>query len=219
VYKNVLQCILFKINLLNLYQNNSSQNKNNKKFRETVTKTASQSGNRSRLSTSTSSNTVLGKNLTEDEILGFTENSSLTKTYLLNSFNINIESENTTIISTVKSDPALSPSQSQQPLIKKAKVNNNGAIKYKKGKASKKTGFITTDLSNKTPQINKSKLFQMSLAKCAGCDMPILDQYLYNVLDRPWHQSCIQCNDCKLSLNDKCFSREGKIFCKDDFIR
>lgn len=59
----------------------------------------------------------------------------------------------------------------------------------------------------------------MPLVNCAGCDRPILDQYLYNVLDRPWHQSCIQCIDCKSSLNEKCFSRDGKLFCKEDFFR
>ena len=57
------------------------------------------------------------------------------------------------------------------------------------------------------------------VVNCAGCDRPINDQYLYNVLDRAWHQSCIQCSDCKASLNDKCFSRDGKLYCKDDFFR
>lgn len=57
------------------------------------------------------------------------------------------------------------------------------------------------------------------VVNCAGCDRPINDQYLYNVLDRAWHQSCIQCSDCKSSLNEKCFSRDGKLYCKDDFFR
>lgn len=57
------------------------------------------------------------------------------------------------------------------------------------------------------------------VVNCAGCERPINDQYLYNVLDRAWHQSCIQCSDCKTSLNDKCFSRDGKLYCKDDFFR
>lgn len=58
-----------------------------------------------------------------------------------------------------------------------------------------------------------------SVIQCAGCEQPIMDQFLYNVLDRAWHQTCIQCWDCKLPLSEKCFSREGKLFCKDDFFR
>ncbi len=140
---------------------------------------------------------------------------------LFNNFSNNKACVNTTIISTVKSDPALSPSRSQQPSTNRSKFNKHGISIKRNFKVvpSKKSRYTRPILNNKNHNLNKSKIFQMSLAKCAGCDMPILDQYLYNVLDRPWHQSCIQCNDCKLSLNDKCFSREGKIFCKDDFIR
>lgn len=54
---------------------------------------------------------------------------------------------------------------------------------------------------------------------CAGCDKPILDKFLLNVLDRPWHAECVRCCDCNSNLTDKCFSREGKIFCRNDFFR
>ena len=64
---------------------------------------------------------------------------------------------------------------------------------------------------------NHNNLSQM-LCSCAGCEGPILDQYVYNVLNRAWHQSCIQCSDCRQGLMDKCFSREGKLFCLDDFM-
>jgi hypothetical protein len=59
----------------------------------------------------------------------------------------------------------------------------------------------------------------MTLVSCAGCERPILDKFIFNVLERTWHQSCIQCTDCQISLNEKCFSRDGKLFCKDDFFR
>lgn len=56
------------------------------------------------------------------------------------------------------------------------------------------------------------------VVNCAGCDRPILDQYLYNVLERAWHQSCIQCDACGQALVDKCFARDGKLYCKSDFF-
>nr|CDK60409.1 Lim1 [Euperipatoides kanangrensis] len=55
--------------------------------------------------------------------------------------------------------------------------------------------------------------------ECAGCDRPILDRFFLNVLDRAWHAKCVQCSDCKCNLTEKCFSREGKLYCRSDFFR
>ncbi|XP_061763345.1 LIM/homeobox protein Lhx5 [Nerophis ophidion] len=57
------------------------------------------------------------------------------------------------------------------------------------------------------------------MVHCAGCERPILDRFLLNVLDRAWHAKCVQCCECKCALADKCFSRDGKLFCKMDFFR
>lgn len=55
--------------------------------------------------------------------------------------------------------------------------------------------------------------------QCAGCELPISDKFLLKVLDRVWHVQCVHCYDCKCALTNKCFSREGKLFCKNDFYR
>ncbi|XP_062341444.1 LIM/homeobox protein Lhx1-like [Osmerus eperlanus] len=57
------------------------------------------------------------------------------------------------------------------------------------------------------------------MVHCAGCERPILDRFLLNVLDRPWHIQCVQCCECKCNLTEKCFSREGRLYCKNDFFR
>ncbi|KAE8634180.1 hypothetical protein XENTR_v10002220 [Xenopus tropicalis] len=57
------------------------------------------------------------------------------------------------------------------------------------------------------------------MVHCAGCERPILDRFLLNVLDRAWHVKCVQCCECKCNLTEKCFSREGKLYCKTDFFR
>lgn len=54
---------------------------------------------------------------------------------------------------------------------------------------------------------------------CAACDKPILDKFLMNVLERTWHSECVRCYDCRAHLTEKCFSREGKLFCREDFFR
>lgn len=58
-----------------------------------------------------------------------------------------------------------------------------------------------------------------TMVHCAGCERPILDRFLLNVLDRAWHIKCVQCCECKCNLTEKCFSREGKLYCKNDFFR
>lgn len=54
---------------------------------------------------------------------------------------------------------------------------------------------------------------------CAGCQKPIMDRYLMNVLDRNWHAACVACAACNCPLTDKCFSRDGKLYCRNDFFR
>ncbi|EDS35915.1 conserved hypothetical protein [Culex quinquefasciatus] len=54
---------------------------------------------------------------------------------------------------------------------------------------------------------------------CAGCNKPILDKFLLNVLERGWHASCVRCCECHQPLSDKCFSRESKLYCRNDFFR
>lgn len=54
---------------------------------------------------------------------------------------------------------------------------------------------------------------------CAGCNQPILEKFLLNVCERRWHTRCVRCTECNHALVDKCFSRDGKLFCKTDFFR
>ncbi|XP_076316401.1 LIM/homeobox protein Lhx3-like isoform X1 [Tachypleus tridentatus] len=58
-----------------------------------------------------------------------------------------------------------------------------------------------------------------TIPKCAGCNQPIVDRFILKVLDRPWHANCLKCAECQVQLNDKCFSRNGEVFCKEDFFK
>nr|QRF78292.1 Lhx1/5 [Terebratalia transversa] len=57
------------------------------------------------------------------------------------------------------------------------------------------------------------------MVTCSGCERPILERFLLNVLDRAWHAQCVQCSECKCPLTEKCFSRDGKLYCRNDFFR
>ncbi|GBN99890.1 LIM/homeobox protein Lhx3, partial [Araneus ventricosus] len=58
-----------------------------------------------------------------------------------------------------------------------------------------------------------------TIPKCAGCEQPILDRFILKVLERSWHGKCLKCIDCQAQLADKCFARNGQVFCKDDFFK
>lgn len=54
---------------------------------------------------------------------------------------------------------------------------------------------------------------------CAGCQMPIKDRFLFSVIEQNFHQDCIRCADCELSLNERCYTFEGKLYCHKDYWR
>ncbi|CAF0870839.1 unnamed protein product [Adineta ricciae] len=59
----------------------------------------------------------------------------------------------------------------------------------------------------------------MTFSVCAACHEAIQDQWIYEVLDRLWHGHCLRCVDCDQLLTEKCYTREGKLYCHKDFYR
>ncbi|CAG5124069.1 unnamed protein product [Candidula unifasciata] len=53
--------------------------------------------------------------------------------------------------------------------------------------------------------------------QCTGCHFPIEDRYLLKVMNDSWHESCLQCALCRVPLTGSCFSRDRKLYCKDDY--
>jgi len=57
---------------------------------------------------------------------------------------------------------------------------------------------------------------------CVGCGSQIHDQYILRVAPNlEWHAACLKCCECKKFLDENCtcFVRDGKIFCKEDYLR
>ena len=59
----------------------------------------------------------------------------------------------------------------------------------------------------------------MTCSICTACRAPIEDQWIYEVADCHWHADCLRCVDCGHSLTDKCYARDGQLFCQRDFSR
>lgn len=57
---------------------------------------------------------------------------------------------------------------------------------------------------------------------CVGCGSAIQDQYILRVApDLEWHASCLKCVECGVFLDENCtcFVRDGKTFCRRDYVR
>ncbi|XP_062410565.1 LIM/homeobox protein Lhx2a isoform X1 [Sardina pilchardus] len=59
------------------------------------------------------------------------------------------------------------------------------------------------------------------VALCAGCGGKISDRYYLLAVDKQWHMRCLKCCECKLNLESEltCFSKDGSIYCKEDYYR
>uniref|UniRef100_A0AAZ3SP76 ISL LIM homeobox 2b n=1 Tax=Oncorhynchus tshawytscha TaxID=74940 RepID=A0AAZ3SP76_ONCTS len=59
-------------------------------------------------------------------------------------------------------------------------------------------------------------------AMCVGCGSQIHDQYILRVSpDLEWHAACLKCAECNQYLDETCtcFVRDGKTYCKRDYVR
>ncbi|XP_036952525.1 insulin gene enhancer protein isl-2b isoform X2 [Acanthopagrus latus] len=59
-------------------------------------------------------------------------------------------------------------------------------------------------------------------AMCVGCGSQIHDQYILRVSpDLEWHAACLKCAECSQYLDETCtcFVRDGKTYCKRDYVR
>lgn len=83
-------------------------------------------------------------------------------------------------------------------------------IRYRSHQFTRSWNYLfLTDLSTLVAEI----------PQCAGCSQHILDKFILKVLDRHWHSKCLRCADCQTPLADKCFSRAGSVYCKEDFFK
>ena len=57
---------------------------------------------------------------------------------------------------------------------------------------------------------------------CYGCKKPIEDKYRLCVSpDLDWHTSCLVCAECNMNMDENwtCFLKEGRTYCKKDYVR
>lgn len=54
---------------------------------------------------------------------------------------------------------------------------------------------------------------------CFACSCPITDRFLLRTAGRSWHERCLSCSVCGEQLTTSCFAKEGKLLCRQDYVR
>lgn len=61
-----------------------------------------------------------------------------------------------------------------------------------------------------------------NLPHCVGCSRAIRDPFILRVApDLTWHAACLKCEECQQYLDENCtcFVRDGKTYCKQDYLK
>ena len=78
----------------------------------------------------------------------------------------------------------------------------------------------TTNTFNNNNNNNKQASNEIP-PECTGCASFINERYFLVVMNRAWHIQCLRCSECKICLDSQnsCFTKDGHIFCKDDYYK
>ena len=82
--------------------------------------------------------------------------------------------------------------------------------------------FKTTFNNNNSSNNNNNKQASNEIPpECTGCGSFITERYFLVVMNRAWHIQCLRCSECKICLDSQnsCFTKDGHIFCKDDYYK
>ncbi|KAJ8384877.1 hypothetical protein AAFF_G00196850 [Aldrovandia affinis] len=94
-----------------------------------------------------------------------------------------------------------------------------GGAMDRRGKSESAAISSTIDMGE--TDTNAATFSSDRAAVCAGCGGKISDRYYLLAVDKQWHMRCLKCCDCKLNLESEltCFSKDGSIYCKEDYYR
>ena len=81
--------------------------------------------------------------------------------------------------------------------------------------------FKQQQFNNSNASFNTKQQTNEVQPECCGCSGLINDRYFLVVMNRAWHIQCLRCSECKscLDTQNSCFTKDGQIFCKDDYFK
>ncbi|KAF1758518.1 hypothetical protein GCK72_014976 [Caenorhabditis remanei] len=55
--------------------------------------------------------------------------------------------------------------------------------------------------------------------KCNCCNEQIYDRFIYRMDNRSYHENCVKCTICESPLAEKCFWKNGRIYCSQHYYK
>lgn len=55
--------------------------------------------------------------------------------------------------------------------------------------------------------------------KCYCCNEQIYDRYIFRMDNRSYHENCVKCTICESPLSEKCFWKNGRIYCSQHYYK
>ncbi|KAK7913651.1 hypothetical protein WMY93_013862 [Mugilogobius chulae] len=129
---------------------------------------------------------------------------------------------------TLHSPAPLSPSlplQSEETQVMREAVEGQCSAHIVSASAAARHPFCMVDIifsSSFLDDMGDHSKKKSGFAMCVGCGSQIHDQYILRVSpDLEWHAACLKCAECSQYLDETCtcFVRDGKTYCKRDYVR
>ncbi|CAI2351042.1 unnamed protein product [Caenorhabditis sp. 36 PRJEB53466] len=58
-----------------------------------------------------------------------------------------------------------------------------------------------------------------SQTKCNCCNEQIYDRFIFRMDNRSYHENCVKCSVCEVQLAEKCFWKNGRIYCSQHYYK
>ncbi|MGH0149786.1 UNVERIFIED_CONTAM: hypothetical protein FKN15_018428 [Acipenser sinensis] len=97
----------------------------------------------------------------------------------------------------------------------------HGVIDNMDRRVKSDSAAISSAIDMGETETNMPSISSGRVALCAGCGGEISERYYLLAVDKQWHMRCLKCCECKLNLESEltCFSKDGSIYCKEDYYR
>ncbi|KAI7798346.1 LIM/homeobox protein Lhx2, partial [Triplophysa rosa] len=97
----------------------------------------------------------------------------------------------------------------------------HGVMEEMERRGKRDSATISSAIDMGETETNMPSISGDRVALCAGCGGKISDRYYLLAVDKQWHMRCLKCCECKLNLESEltCFSKDGSIYCKEDYYR
>ncbi|TNN19250.1 LIM/homeobox protein [Schistosoma japonicum] len=196
------------------FKQNGIVNRNNLSNGFNVSDTITTTNNISSINTITPTNIIITTNTTDTAITN-NNDSNANNTTVISDTNLQTFSSTKFICSSPNRNE-INQNMNNHINITVTSVSTNDQYHDKLSINSK---LSTTTYCTYSKNKSETNLNNVNLLRCTECQSIIFDQYYHSIDNQTWHQSCLRCFDCGLILTERCYVKDGHLYCREDFIK